>query len=410
MLSVRSTLFCLFLIAPALMFPPHGFTAEISKATQSCLACHRTATPGIVADWERSLHAKTSPKEGLAKPQAERRISTALVPDSLSRTVVGCAECHTLNADRHQDTFDHNGFKIHVVISPPDCAVCHTVEIDQYSKNIMSRAYGNLNNNPVYHNLLETSIGTQKFVNGLLLLDKPNSQTDTDACNYCHGMIVKFEGVEKKDTPFGEMNLAKLSNWPNQGVGRINPDNSMGACTSCHPRHQFSIEVARNSATCSECHKGPDVPAYSVYVVSKHGNIFSAMEKEWDFKAVPWVVGRDFNAPTCAVCHASQIETKTGEVLATRTHQFNDRLSWRIFGLIYAHPHPLDPDTTIIRNKGGLPLPTELTGEPASEYLISPQEQKKRLATMEQVCSGCHSQQWIRAHFERFDNTVRVMR
>ena len=390
------------------MASSRGFAGEISKATQRCLACHRAATPGIVADWEGSLHAGTSPREALAKPRDKSRLSSLQIPQSLSGTVVGCSECHTMNADHHQDTFDHNGFKIHVVISPPDCAVCHLTETDEYSGNIMSRAYGNLNDNPVYHNLVETSIGVQKYENGQLSVEKPDSLTGTDACNYCHGTIVEFEGVEKKQTPFGMMNLAKHSNWPNQGVGRINPDKSMGSCTSCHPRHQFSIEMARKPATCSECHKGPDVPAYPVYLVSKHGNIYSSMNKRWDFKAIPWVVGRDFNAPTCAVCHASEIRTERGEILAERTHQFNDRLPWRIFGLIYAHPHPLDPDTTKIRNKAGLPLPTELTGEPAFSYLITPQEQQKRLAIMKSVCSGCHSQQWIRGHFERFENTIKT--
>lgn len=395
--------------APLLLLSSHASAAVISKTTQACLACHRAATPGIVADWERSLHSKVTPGEALAKPKEKRRISSNQAPQDLAESVIGCAECHTLNADRHPDSFDHNGYRIHVVVSPPDCAACHPTEQDEYSRNIMSHAHGNLNNNPVYHNLVETTIGTQRYDKGQLTVDKPSSLTSTDACNYCHGTVVEFQGVERQETPFGTMNLSKLSNWPNQGVGRVNPDKSLGACTSCHARHQFSIEVARKPATCSECHKGPDVPAYAVYQVSKHGNLYTSLEKRWDFKAVPWVVGRDFTAPTCATCHASRIETERGEVLAERTHQFNDRLAWRIFGPIYAHPHPIDPDTTIIRNAAGLPLPTELTGEPASRYLISPQEQQKRRAAMENVCSGCHSQQWIKGHFTRFENTVRTM-
>ena len=51
--------------------------------------------------------------------------------------------------------------------------------------------------------------------------------------------------------------------------------------------------------------KGPDVPAYPVYAVSKHGNIFDAMKSHWDFDAVPWVAGKHFTAPTCATCHVS---------------------------------------------------------------------------------------------------------
>jgi len=95
-----------------------------------------------------------------------------------------------------------------------------------------------------------------------------------------------------------------------------------------------------------------------------------------------------------------------GGVIVQRTHRINDRLAWRIFGLIYAHPHPKDPDTSIIRNRGGLPLPTELTGEPAKPYLIDEQEQARRQGTLEKVCSACHSRNWVRGHFARLQRAI----
>ena len=86
----------------------------------------------------------------------------------------------------------------------------------------------------------------------------------------------------------------------------------------------------------------------------------------------------------------------------------NERISWRIFGLIYAHPHPVSPDTTVIRNKAGLPLPTELTGEPATGFLIDAAEQAKRREAMERVCRACHSKEWVDGQFARFENTIRT--
>ena len=86
----------------------------------------------------------------------------------------------------------------------------------------------------------------------------------------------------------------------------------------------------------------------------------------------------------------------------------NDRLPWRIMGLIYAHPHPQSPDTTGIRNRAGLPLPTELTGEPAAEGLIDREEQEKRKGRMEKICLSCHSENWVQNHFHRFENTLRT--
>ena len=219
---------------------------------------------------------------------------------------MGCAECHTLRSERHQDAFEHNGFKVHIVVTPEDCATCHPAEADQYGKNLMSHAHINLNNNPVYKLLADSVNGVQSFDSQRTILKAPDPETNADSCFYCHGTEVKVTGKTSKETDMGKMEFPPvLSGWPNQGVGRINPDGSKGSCAACHTRHQFAIEMARKPYTCSECHKGPDVPAYGVYEVSKHGNIYSSLGKEWNFKAVPWALGKDFTAPTCAACHVS---------------------------------------------------------------------------------------------------------
>jgi hypothetical protein len=132
------------------------------------------------------------------------------------------------------------------------------------------------------------------------------------------------------------------------------------------------------------------------------------MGKTWDFEPVPWTVGKDFTAPTCATCHVSLLTTPEGEVVAERSHVMNNRLPWRIFGLIYAHAHPKSSDTTVIKNKAGLPLPTELNGDPASEYLIDNQEQQNRRKVLQKVCLACHTQQWVDGHWARFENTIKV--
>jgi len=387
-----------------------GASAPLSEKTQECISCHREVTPGVVADWERSLHSRATPEEALRKPELERRVSAKSVPVNLLRTAVGCAECHTMRPDTHKDTFDHNGHRIHIVVSPPDCATCHPEEDAQYSLNIMSHAYANLKDNPVYHGLVEEVNAAYSFAGGKIAIAPPGESTNADACFYCHGTNIVVSGMKQRNTAMGEMEFPVLSGWPNQGVGRINPDGSKGSCASCHPRHQFSIKVARSPATCSECHKGPDVPAYPVYMVSKHGNIYSSLGDTWNFTNVPWKIGADFTAPTCAACHVSLIVSGDGdrqEVIVQRSHRMNDRLAWRIFGLPYAHPHPLSPDTTAIRNKAGLPLPTELTGEPAASFLIDEKEQKARTASMKKVCKGCHGGGWVEGHFARFEDTIR---
>ncbi len=405
-MKTLATIFSLVLLVFLWLGTNVEATLKISKATKRCLSCHRYVSPGIVAEWEKSIHAQETPEVALKKSKLKRCISTKNVPSKLCNVVVGCAECHTINPNAHKDTFNHNGFRIHVVVTPKDCAVCHPVEVKQYDKNIMAHAYKNLMKNPVYHNLLATTNGVQDLVNGKLIYKKPDSKTNADSCLYCHGTKVKVKGYRVVKTKMGEMKFPVLSGWPNSGVGRINPDGSIGSCSSCHPRHSFSILVARKPYTCAQCHKGPDVPAYKVYMVSKHGNIYYSQGYKWNFKAVPWVVGKDFSAPTCATCHVSLITDANGHVIAKRTHQMNDRSPWRLFGLIYACPHPKSPDTTIIKNKMGLPLPTELTGEPANKYLISKKEMQIRLKRIENVCLACHSQSWVNGQFARLKHTI----
>jgi hypothetical protein len=357
----------------------------VSDATSECLDCHEVVSPGIVADWRRSRHAATTPAEALKKNKLEKRVSSEKIPDELSGVVVGCAECHKLRPDAHKDSFEHSEHKVHTVVTPADCATCHKVEASQYEKNIMAHAYGNLKDNPVFQSLEKSINGLQSYEKGKLTESDADSLTGEDSCYVCHGTKVSVKGLKKVDTLFGEMQLPVL--------------------TPCHTRHQFSIEMARKPYTCSQCHKGPDVPAYKVYEVSKHGNIFKSVGGKWDFSAVPWKAGKDFTAPTCAACHVSLI-AGNGEVIAERTHRMNDRLGWRLFGVIYAHPHPKSPDTSKIKNKAGLPLPTELTGGPVAEFVIGADEKANRDKAMRKVCAACHSSTWTEGHFARLDKTV----
>ncbi|MBW2072801.1 MAG: hydroxylamine oxidase [Deltaproteobacteria bacterium] len=389
-----------------LLLPWGAEAAEMSDATAECLECHQSIAPGMVKAWQMSRHAQVSPAQALQKPALERRVSAAGVPKQLLKTTVGCAECHTLNAAKHRDVFEHNGYQVHVLVTPGDCATCHPVEAGQYKENIMSQAYGNLKNNTLYRDLTTSINGVQSMSGDVLTLQPQNELTDADSCYSCHGTRIELEGMQSRDTEMGEMDFPVLSGWPNEGVGRLNPDGTVGSCASCHTMHRFSIEMARKPHTCAQCHSGPDVPAYKVYKVSKHGNVYNSLGGKWDFAAVPWTVGRDFTAPTCAACHVSLVATEEGGVLAERSHQMSDRLSWRIFGLIYAHAYPKSADTSIIRNSAGQPLPTDLNGKAAASYLIDGKEQQKRTAAMQAICLGCHSQSWVVGHWQRFENTI----
>ncbi len=383
--------------------------AGLSPQTQACIACHRSVTPGIVEDWLTSRHSHTTPQKALKQALLQRRISAETVPSALAEYAVGCYECHSLNPDRHQDNFPHMGYRINVVVSPNDCSTCHPIEVTQYTGSKKGQAWKNIMSNPLYHTLVSTIDSVKKVDNGMITMMEPSPQTLQETCLGCHGTRVEVKGMKKvfSGSTWGEITIPDLTNWPSQGVGRENPDGSIGSCTSCHPRHSFSIKVARKPYTCGQCHLDPDVPAYNIYKESKHGTLYETFEDRWDFEAVPWRLGKDFTAPTCAACHNSLITTADGTVIAGRTHDFGARLWVRLFGLIYAHPQPKDGNTTIIRNKDGLPLPTTFLNEPAADFLIDRTEQERRYDTMKNVCRGCHSTRWISDHFGKMENTVR---
>ena len=404
---MKRTVF-LFALAFYLLPVPDGFCtrAPVSEATEECLGCHSSLHPGIVEGWQKSRHAQIAPRDALREKPISRRISATDIPDRLKYVSVGCAECHTLRVKNHADAFVHNEVEIHVVVSPQDCAVCHETEAAEYSENIMSHARGNLANNPVYQDLQQAIIGTPVRVDGGIQYEPPDDLTRAEACYYCHGTRLLHKGMETRSTLMGEMEFPRIEGWPNQGVGRVNLDGSRGSCAACHTRHEFSIEVARKPYTCRECHVGPDVPAYKVYTSSKHGNVFSSVNAQWNFTAVPWTIGKDFTAPTCGACHMSLLVNTDGETVVQRSHKMNDRLAWRILGLPFAHPHPRRPDTSIIRNRDGLSLPTDFDGGIAAEFLIGPAEQDSRTRTMQSVCLECHGKSWVDGHWKRFENTI----
>jgi hydroxylamine dehydrogenase len=378
----------------------------LSEESSACVACHESLHPGLVADWEASRHSSTTPGAAITLPAMERRVSADSVPAAMSGNAVGCFECHGQNPERHADTFDHFGFTIHVVVTPEDCATCHPVEWKEYRNGKMANAHDNLEMNPVYSTLVNAVDGVITAHGGGLKQDAADADVKNSTCLACHGTKIEVRGTKTVATEQGEIEIPDLTNWPNQGVGRINPDGSKGACTSCHPRHAFSIEVARKPHTCSQCHLEPDVPAWEVYRESKHGNIVISNPEKIDWNAVPWVAGDDFTAPSCATCHSSLVTRPDGSVLAARTHEFGSRLWVRLFSLIYSHPQPKTGRTYEIRNADGLPMPTTFAGKPASEFLIGPDEAARRREGMKTLCGACHSSDWAARHLDRLDGAI----
>ncbi len=243
---------------------------KISEEAQQCIQCHASSTPGIVAQWLGSAHAKKA---------------------------VDCYSCHKA-AEGDPATFDHYDLKIAVIVTPNYCGRCHKEEVAEFEKSHHSRA--------------AQFIGSLDNVLGEIVEGGPAA---TNGCRQCHGSEVKY------------LSNGKFSpeTWPNSGIGRINPDGSKGTCAACHGRHSFSSAQARQPENCGKCHMGPDHPQAEIYNESKHGIQFRANISKMRLDSKSWIVGKDYSAaPTCATCHMSA--TPNQKV----THDVGDRISFTL--------------------------------------------------------------------------------
>jgi hypothetical protein len=345
----------------------YGFFTMV-QATEECITCHEMYTPEIVDQYLQSKH----------------------------NDKVGCYDCHQ-TTEENPSAFMHSLGLITSSVSPKACEECHSKEVQEYSdsKHAWTAFIGPLK--PWYNAMLsqgldpldmQTAIdhNPEEYVKSLVtplfpdsgalantgLLDDPmfNHENQVVGCMGCHGTYVVAEDGVITD------------GWSNTGVGRVNPDGSLGSCSSCHTRHRFSVEEARKPETCGQCHLGPDHPQMEIYEESKHGNIFFASGESWNWSDEDWGVD-DIDAPTCATCHMSGFEG-----IVETTHDAGTRLYWE-----------LQPKVSVPQWDSA-----ELTakGQQSSDIV---QAEAGRVE-MKNLCGVCHADSWVDGYFENIDNTV----
>ena len=294
--------------------PEMAAAGVLSEASADCIACHTSSglVQAQIAEWERSTHAMAQ---------------------------VGCYECHQAQAG-DVDAMDHNGYTISVLVTPQDCAACHADEAGQFASSRHSQAGDILAS-------LDNILGER--VEGVAAA--------VAGCQQCHGAPVEVRA---------DGTLSPAS-WPNTGMGRMNPDGSLGACSTCHTRHLFSVAVAREPAACGNCHMGPDHPQKEIYEESKHGVAFLANREEMNLDAIPWVLGQDYTAaPTCATCHMSALPELDAN------HDVGLRIAWTLRPAV-------------------------------SVYL---EDWEARREEMTQVCRQCHTPGFYKNFFQQYDDAV----
>jgi len=291
----------------------------LSPVEQECIQCHSREEAGKVRDWSHSIMARSN---------------------------VTCLDCHKAAAT-DKDAVDCPGtekyadLKISPVVTPGDCSRCHPAEADQFARSKHARTWH-----------IQTVELEDPFMKGM------TSEVERAVgCYVCHGSDIS-------DGELTEMN------WPNEGCGRKNPDNTLGSCVICHTSHHFSIAEARRPETCGQCHLGPDHPQDEIYFESKHGKRYLADGRNWKFDTAPdaWEPGSDFTAPTCAACHLSGLGS-----LST-SHDVGERMKWE-------SQAPLT-----VMNK-------DHDGNREREKMI-------------EVCTQCHSRRWSANYLARYDRAV----
>lgn len=363
----------------------------VPASSSQCVACHANSSPAIIDHWKGSTHAEKG---------------------------VGCVDCHQAQQG-DADSFTHYGQLIATVITPQDCAACHPNEAQEFQRSHHAkggRILASLDNF-----LAETVEGMQGVFNphgqtpGFVLSSVNGYASVIVGCRQCHGSKVGLETIDggivtvddlKPDhqgKPTNPDAVAKIrknadgkplyhsSTWPNTGIGRINLDGSLGSCSACHSRHDFSPRRARQPENCGKCHLGPDHPQKEIYDESKHGVAFVDLKHHMNLDAATWILGKDYTqAPTCATCHMSGHMRNGGKV----THDPGERISW-------TNRPPLS-----------LRMDTDIAGEVVKEAdpnkrraLVAESADIKR-ARMKDVCSHCHTPDYINAFYKQYDDFI----
>lgn len=365
--------------------------AMVPDASRNCVECHADTSPGLVSHWKGSKHAAKG---------------------------VACMECHQAETGE-ADAYPHYGMTIATVVTPRDCSRCHVKEFEEFAGSHHAKA-GNILAS-LDNTLAEKAEGAPAPFNphsptpGKEVLLVNGMASVNLGCRQCHGGKVGLKTKEggmvtlddlKPDAdgkPTVPAVLATLernpegrpvmhpATWPNTGIGRINLDGSLGSCSACHSRHDFSPRRARQPEACGKCHMGPDHPQKEIFEESKHGVAFRDLHGQMNLDAQPWILGKDyFAAPTCATCHMSG-NTKNGGRI---THDPGERISWT-----NRPPISLVMDTDAEHK-------VVIETDPAKRAALTADTAEQKRNRMKDVCLHCHTPDYVNGFYTQYDDLV----
>ena len=296
-----------------------GRVDALAASTDQCVTCHRRTSPGIVEQYGHSTMAASN---------------------------VSCRDCHEVSAG-YPSAVAHEGTYVLSAPTPARCQRCHGSEVAQFNQSRHSL--------PAY----AAMVGKD----GLNPQQLQQYQAIPEAGNGPEAMRNALFSIESRD-------ITRFACESCHNVGAPRDDGSVGTCTKCHLRHEFTREQVRRPETCNNCHIGPDHPQWEIYQESPHGIKYATGGDAWNWEADPGTLtAQDFPAPTCAICHMSGFGGQG------TTHDVGDRLTWFSFA-------------------------------PISERRPEWEANKVR---MQSVCRECHNQQFIDDLYNNGDKAVEAV-
>jgi hydroxylamine dehydrogenase len=268
-----------------------------------------------------------------------------------SQMEVTCVACH---GDQHTSREDADKAKIP---TPETCAQCHQTQVEQFKHGKHSLAWAAMNAMPTIHWQPMAMIEGEK------------------GCGGCHKIGLK--------TP---EEVAALRKGGNQF--------GTASCDSCHTRHTFSAEEARQPQACETCHMGFDHPQWEMYSSSKHGVRSDLKQRH--------ILPADASAPTCQTCHMQEgnheVRTAWG-FLAVRLPLPEDKQWAADRAAILQALGVLDPD--------GKPTALVGTVKAADLARLTQEDWDRERHKMEKTCNQCHSLNFAEQQLKAGDDMIK---
>jgi len=256
---------------------------------------------------------------------------------------LGCDTCHG-SEHNHPSNVDKAEMP-----TPQLCAVCHPEQFEQYAAGKHSLAWVAMEAMPMLRHQPQSVGGT-----------------DMKGCSGCH----------------------KIGLTSEQYTATTGFTYGTGACDSCHTRHSFSAEEARDPRACMTCHMGFDHPQWEMWSSSKHGVIWQ-------------IEGDSGRAPTCQTCHMPE-----------GNHEVRTPWGFLALRLPEADPDWMADRAVILQALGVLDSagnPTErLEAVKAADLArLTKEDFDRERDKITQVCKDCHSPSYVAAQMQAGDDVIR---